>query len=188
MPFLVRFPKMIKAGTRTDAIINNTDYAATIIDLAGGKVPNYMHGKSFKSILETGQEPSDWRTATYYRYWMHMAHAHANPAHFGVRTKDYKLIFYYGTDFIKRKKDSNWPNEKIEFSVYRPFEYFTPPAWELYDLKNDPFEMNNLYGQSGYEKVTSSLKNNLKSLRTEFDETDENYPHIQSIIDKNWDK
>jgi N-acetylglucosamine-6-sulfatase len=188
MPFLVRFPKMIKAGIRTDAIINNTDYAATIIDLAGGKVPSYMHGKSFKTILATGKEPSDWRTATYYRYWMHMAHAHANPAHFGVRTKDYKLIFYYGTDYIKRKKDSNWPNEKIEFSVYRPFEYFTPPAWELYDLKNDPFEMNNLYGEPGYEKVTSSLKNDLKDLRTEFNETDKNYPHIQSIIDKNWDR
>jgi len=137
--------------------------------------------------LETGKEPSDWRTSTYYRYWMHMAHAHANPAHFGVRTKDYKLIFYYGSDYIKRKKDGNWPNDRIEFSVYRPFEYFTPPGWELYDLKNDPFEMNNLYGQPGYEEVTSSLKNNLKSLRTEFDETDKNYPHIQSIIDQNWD-
>lgn len=188
MPFLVRYPKMIKAGTRTDAIINNTDYAATIIDLAGGKVPSYMHGKSFKTILETGKEPGDWRTSTYYRYWMHMAHAHANPAHFGVRTKDYKLIFYYGSDYKKRKKDGNWPNEKIEFSVYRPFEYFTPPGWELYDLKNDPFEMNNLYGQPGYEKVTISLKNDLKSLRADFNETDKNYPHIQSIIDSNWDK
>jgi uncharacterized sulfatase len=187
MPFLVRYPKMIKAGTRSKAIINNTDYAATIIDLAGGDVPEYMHGKSFKSILETGEEPADWKQATYYRYWMHMAHAHANPAHFGVRTKAYKLIFYYGCDYIKRMKDSNWPNEKIAFSTKLPFEYFTPPGWELYDLKNDPFEMNNLYGQPGYEAITAGLKSNLKSLRREFDETDENYPHIQQIIDENWD-
>ena len=188
MPFLVRYPKMIKAGSRTDAIINNTDFAPTIIDLAGGKVPEYMHGKSFKDILSTGVEPNDWRKSTYYRYWMHMAHAHANPAHFGVRTKKYKLIFFYGTDYIKRKDDSNWPNEKIPFSVYRPFEYFTPPGWELYDLENDPFEMNNLYGRDGFEVITSNLKKELKSLRSEFKETDENYPHIQTIIDECWNK
>ncbi|MEQ6120703.1 sulfatase [Reichenbachiella sp. MALMAid0571] len=188
MPFLVRYPKMIKAGTRTDAIINNTDFAPTIIELAGGKVPDYMHGKSFKKILSTGNEPSDWRKSTYYRYWMHMAHAHANPAHFGVRTKEYKLIFFYGCDYIKRMKDGNWPEDRIEFSVKRPFEYFTPPGWELYDLVNDPFEMDNLYGKAGYEEITANLKKELKSLRAEFKETDENYPHIQSIIDENWNK
>lgn len=188
MPFLVRYPKLVKAGSRTNAIINNTDFAPTMIDLAGGKVPDYMHGKSLAKILTSGEEPRDWRTATYYRYWMHMAHAHANPAHFGIRTKRYKLIFFYGTDYVKRNKDSNWPEERIEFSVKRPFEYFTPPAWELYDLEKDPFEMNNIYGKPGYGQITSDLKTQLKSLRNEFKETDENYPHIQSIIDDYWDK
>lgn len=188
MPFLVRYPKLIEAGMKSDAIINNTDFAPTIIDLAGGEEPKYMHGKSFKTILDTGVEPSAWRDATYYRYWMHMAHAHANPAHFGVRTKEFKLIFFYGCDYKKRRTETNWPNERILFSVYLPFEYFTPPGWELYDLKNDPYEMNNLYGKEGYEQITSGLKSKLKSLRREFNETDENYAHIQSIIDKNWDK
>ena len=55
-------------------------------------------------------------------------------------------------------------------------------------MKNDPFEMNNLYGQPGYEKVTAQLKDDLKSLREEFDETDANYAHIQQIVDENWDK
>jgi uncharacterized sulfatase len=117
-----------------------------------------------------------------------MAHAHANPAHFGVRTKDYKLIFYYGCDYIKRMKDGNWPDERIPFSVKRPFEYFTPPGWELYDLKNDPFEMNNLYGKEGYESITAQLKAKLQALRAEFNEGDQKYPHIQAIIDENWDK
>ncbi len=188
MPFLVRYPKLISPGTRSDAIINNTDFAPTIIELAGGKVPQYMHGKSIKTILTSGREPEDWRRATYYRYWMHMAHAHANPAHFGIRTKRYKLIFYYGCDFRKRIKESNWPQERIAFSVKRPFEYFTPPAWELYDLQNDPFEMNNLYQQSGYDEITVSLKKQLHQLRNEFNETDEKYAHIESIIEEYWDK
>ena len=92
------------------------------------------------------------------------------------------------SDFKKRGQDSNWPNEKIEFSTKKPHEYFTPPGWELYDLQNDPFEMNNLYGKSGYEKITDKLKKEILSLRSEFDEEDTNYPHIQSIIDQNWNK
>jgi len=84
MPFLVRYPKTIKAGSRTDAIINNTDFAPTLIELAGGKVPEYMQGHSFKTVLETGEEPTGWQQETYYRYWMHMAHNHNNPAHFGI--------------------------------------------------------------------------------------------------------
>jgi len=188
MPFLVRYPDMIEAGTRTDAIINNTDFAPTLLELAGGDKPDYMQGNSFREILETGKEPEGWQDATYYRYWMHMAHAHANPAHFGVRTKDYKLIFYYGCDYIKRFKDSDWPdNKSLPFTTKRPLEYWTPPAWELYDLKNDPFEMNNLYGQAGYETITASLKGRLKELRKDLNETDEDYPHIQRIIDQYWD-
>jgi len=48
-----------------------------------------MQGNSFLEILQSGNEPDNWKDATYYRYWMHMAHAHANPAHFGILTKDY---------------------------------------------------------------------------------------------------
>jgi len=188
MPLLVRYPKLIKAGTRTDAIVNNTDFAPTLIALAGGDKPAYMQGNSFKAILETGKEPQGWQDATYYRYWMHMAHAHANPAHFGVRTKDYKLIFYYGCDYIKRFKDSTWPdNKSLPFSTKRPLEYWTPPSWELYDLKNDPFEMNNIFGKPGTKKITRDLKKKLTKLRGELNETDAKYPHIEEIIDQYWD-
>ncbi|GAF86060.1 unnamed protein product, partial [marine sediment metagenome] len=59
MPFIVRYPKTIKAGTRTDAIVENVDFAPTILDFAGVATPKYMQGRSFKSILETGREPRD---------------------------------------------------------------------------------------------------------------------------------
>ena len=109
MPFFVRYPKKIKAGTRTDAIINNTDFAPTLIEMAGGTPPEEMQGHSFKRVLETGEEPEGWQQSTYYRYWMHMAHAHANPAHFGIRTKKYKLIFFYGKYWV----DTDNPDEII---------------------------------------------------------------------------
>jgi len=180
MPFLVRYPSKIKAGTRSDAIVNNVDYAPTIIDLAGGTVPDYMQGESFRSILETGQEPEGWKQASYYRYWMHMAHRHANPAHFGIRTKAYKLIFFYGIYYKDQGVAANfegWGNR---------YAFRTPPAWEFYDLKKDPFEMDNRYGDPAYEQVVADLKNQLKELRIELEEIDSQYPEIQRIIDHNW--
>ena len=182
MPFLVRYPKKVEAGSRTDAIINNTDFAPTIIEMAGGNVPEYMQGRSFKAILETGSEPESWPQATYYRYWMHMAHRHANPAHFGIRTKDYKLIFFYGRYY----KDSG-ENANIEGWGSR-YSFRTPPGWEFYDLGKDPFEMDNRYGDPAYSVIIADLKEQLKELRRDLNEGDEKYPFIEEIIDQNWDR
>ncbi|GGF36475.1 acetylglucosamine-6-sulfatase [Echinicola rosea] len=184
MPFLIRYPEKIQADTRTDAIINNTDFAPTLIDLAGGSVPEYMQGKSFASILKTNEEPADWQKSTYYRYWMHLAHRHGNPAHFGVRTKRYKLIFYYGRYWV----DTDDPNaEWNKASWGNDFTRHTPVAWEFYDLKEDPNEMDNRYDDPKYQEKIDELKIELKRLREELNETDENYPHIQQVIDAHWD-
>ncbi|WP_299534391.1 sulfatase [Ulvibacterium sp.] len=184
MPFFVRYPKSIKGGIRTDAIINNTDFAPTLIELAGGKSPDYMQGKSFKSILETGEEPENWQKATYYRYWMHLAHKHQNPAHFGIRTKDYKLIFFYGKYWVDTDDPNATWNKK---SWGNDFANHTPPAWEFYDLKKDPKEMNNAYSNPQYAEVIADLKLQLTKIRKDLNETDANYPHIQKIIDAHWE-
>ncbi len=180
MPFIVRYPAKIKPNTHTDAMINNTDFAPTIIELAGGKVPAYMQGHSFKTILETGKEPEGWQQSTYYRYWMHMAHRHANPAHFGLRTKEYKLIFFYGCYWKDSKEESN-----AEGTGNR-YDFKTPVAWEFYDLKNDPNEMNNRYNDPKYAEVIKKLKAELAQKRIDLNETDAKYPEIQKVIDANW--
>ena len=183
MPFFVRYPKSIAAGTRTEAIINNTDFAPTLIELAGGKTPHYMQGHSFKTILETGQEPDGWQQATYYRYWMHMAHRHQNPAHFGIRSKDHKLIFFYG----KYWADTDDPNATWNKKSWgNDFSNHTPPAGEFYDLKKDPNEMNNAYNDPANKEVIATLKEQLIKLREDLNETDANYPHIQKVIDAHW--
>lgn len=182
MPFLVRYPKMIKAGIKSDAIINNVDFAPTIIDLARGEKPDYMQGNSFKSILENGTEPEGWKQATYYRYWMNMAHQHNNPAHFGIRTKKYKLIFFYGVDYKKRNTEAQkWAHNPASMS-----DFETIPSWEFYDLTKDPHELNNMYGAEEYADVIASLKEQLKELRASINEDDTNYPRIQGIVEKNW--
>jgi len=163
MPFIVHYPKIVKAGSTNDWLINNTDFAPTILAIAGVDAPAQMQGRSFVSALRGGSRPADWRTATYYRYWMHMAHTLRVPAHFGIRTERYKLIFFYGCTPMGGQK--------------------TPTAWELYDLKSDPFEMQNQYANPEYAETVAALKRQLWRTRSGLNETDQNYPQIQAVID-----
>ncbi len=182
MPFIVHYPDKIKKGAVSDLLINNTDFAPTMIELAGGKKPDYMQGMSFINTIE-GKEEHNWREATYYRYWMHIIH-HYVPAHFGIRTKEYKLIFYYGSFWRDQSEYSKfyWAKQ------YEGIERNTPPSWELYDLKKDPQEMNNVYNNPEYKTIITHLKEELKKQREELNETDVAYPKLQAIIDANWDK
>ncbi len=170
MPFIVHWPKGVKAGMVNDWLINNTDFAPTILELAGvEKTPDYMQGRSFAAAMKGGAKPDDWRKATYYRYWMHMAHALQVPAHFGIRSDRYKLIFFYGIN----------PNGRGQQ---------TPAAWEFYDLHRDPAEMRNEYANPECRRIIDEMKILLKQTREELNETDAKYPAVQAIIDAHWGK
>ena len=166
MPFIVHWPKAVKKGTVNDWLINNTDFAPTILGIAGVETPDYMQGRSFAAALTGADKPKDWRKVTYYRYWMHMAHRLAVPAHFGIRGDRYKLIFFYGST----------PNGGNR----------TPAVWEFYDLEKDPFEMRNEYGNPEYKGIVAETKARLKQTRGELGETDESLPKVREIIDAHW--
>ena len=166
MPFLVRYPKTVKAGQRFDTIIENVDYAPTMLDFAGAAIPKSVQGRSFKPLLETGEEADDWKKAAYYRYWMHMAH-HDNPAHLGMRTKRYKLIYFYGCNYQGG--------------------YQTPAGWELYDMKNDPHETKNLYHDPKHAKLAKSLKSWLIKVRKRVGDDGSHYPECEKIVQEFWD-
>ena len=57
---------------------------------------------------------------------------------------------------------------------------------ELYDLKKDPKEMHNVYDDPEYQDIVIELKALLKKTREELNETDEDYPKVQKVIDENW--
>ncbi|MBL8205956.1 MAG: sulfatase [Blastocatellia bacterium] len=91
-PFIVRWPKRIKAGSVSKSMILNLDFAPTFLDAAGAKIPADMQGRSILPLF-TGKTPRDWRTSMYYRYY-HPGH-HNVAAHYGVRTSRYKLIYFH---------------------------------------------------------------------------------------------
>jgi len=166
MPFIVHWPGEVPSQAVNDWLINNTDFAPTLLEVAGGKAPEVMQGRSFAAALRGKPKPADWRKSTYYRYWMHLAHRLAVPAHFGIRSDRHKLIFFYGCT-----PDGKQP---------------TPVAWEFYDLEKDPSEMTNRYADPAYAAVIAGMKKELRETRVRLGETDEKYPAIQRIIEAHW--
>ncbi|HPU85957.1 MAG TPA: sulfatase [Candidatus Latescibacteria bacterium] len=140
MPFVVRYPKEIEPGSVNDDIVLNVDFAPLFLDYAGLPIPKGMQGRSFRPIL-TGETPTNWRDSMYYRYWMHKAH-HNVYAHYGLRTKRFKLIYYYSDGL----NQMGALDEKYE------------PEWELFDLERDPAELNNVYADPAYADTVRELK------------------------------
>ena len=96
MPFIVRWPGVVKPGSTADAMALNVDFAPTFLDVAGVTVPSDMQGRSLLPLLR-GERPPDWRKSMYYRYYHDPGH-HNTSAHYGVRTETHKLIHFWKKD------------------------------------------------------------------------------------------
>lgn len=164
MPFVIRYPKEIPAGTRNHDIILNTDFAALLADYAHAKVPTGSNGRSFRENLK-GKTPKGWRKSAYYRYW---THHDIRPAHMGVRNDRYKLIFFYGNR-LSTTGSSSIP---------------TIPTWEFYDLKMDPHENSNSYSNPKYAKQIKRMKQELLKQRQLCGDVDTNDSTMKRIMDR----
>ncbi|MPR33048.1 sulfatase/phosphatase domain-containing protein [Salmonirosea aquatica] len=139
-PLLVRYPGVVKPGTKVDELVLNIDWAPTVLDMAGAKIPTDMQGQSFLPLLKAPQSAKvPWRKEVYYHYYEFPQPHHVYP-HFGIRTNRYKLAYFYGG----------------------------ADSWELFDLQKDPQEMANIYGKPGTEKIATDLKAMLKKLMEEY--------------------
>ena len=144
MPLIIRYPKAIKAGSTSNAISMNVDFAPTFLDFAGVEVPSDIQGASLKPVLENeGKTPADWRKAAYYHYYEYPAE-HSVKRHYGIRTQDFKLIHFY--------------NDIDE--------------WEMYDMKADPREMNNIFGKAEYAKKQKELMQLLEETQKQYKDND----------------
>jgi arylsulfatase A-like enzyme len=92
VPLVIRYPRMIKAGSMSEKMALNVDFAPTVLDLAGVEIPKAMQGRSLKPLL-AGEEVA-WRKDWYYHYYEY-PDAHKVKPHRGVRTETHKLIHYY---------------------------------------------------------------------------------------------
>lgn len=143
VPMLVRFPARVRGGiVDRSHMVLNIDVAPTLLELAGVPVPGWMHGRSMVPIL-TGQGNAPWRDAFLYEYYEYPAE-HCVRKHRGIRTARWKLMHF-------------WEQ---------------PEEWELYDVVNDPDEMNNLAGRREQTRTLRELRARLETLRAEVGDID----------------
>ena len=146
MPLLIQYPKAISKGTVIDALTQNLDFAPTFLDYAGIEIPEKMQGKSLRPLLSNSEKNKTFRNAIYYHYYDFPAF-HMVKRHYGIRTERYKLIHFY---------------DDID-------------EWELYDLKTDPKEFNNLYDDQEYADIQKKLHLELEELQKNYKVTEEEF-------------
>jgi arylsulfatase A-like enzyme len=172
LPLLVRYPRRVRPSLVIDEVVSNLDFAPTLLDLAGVEVPASMQGRSMTPLLDPAAADegaaggdrggaASWADELYYRYWMHLTD-HDTPAHFGIRTRHHKLIFFYG---LPLDTSDGVPEE-------------TPASWELYDLDRDPGECRNVYGDPEYAETVRRLETRLRALRQEVGDEDHAFPEV----------
>jgi arylsulfatase A-like enzyme len=137
VPMMIRYPKLIAAGTIREEMVLNVDAPVTLLDLVGSKPPGTMQGRSFLPLAQ-GKVLTNWRKDWLYEYYEYPGFENVRP-HRGVRTERYKYIHFF----------------------------LDPQEYELYDLQADPDENDNLYGKPGYEELTARLRARLEELRRE---------------------
>lgn len=140
MPFVIRWPGRINPGVRSEALIQNIDYAPTFLEMAEIEIPEAIQGRSLLPVLEGECEaPADWRDSIYYAYYENDA-VHNVPKHDGVRTGRYKLMFFPRTN-----------------------------AWNLFDLEEDPQEMKSVHDDPAYAKVLAGMQKRYRDQRDLFE-------------------
>ena len=146
MPFLIRWPGVIRPGSVSKALIQNIDYAPTFLEIAGAEIPPSIQGQSLvPALTKPERSPDGWRDAIYYTYYGERTHGVAR--HDGVRTQTHKLIRFPDTD-----------------------------EWNLFDLVKDPQEMISVHADPAYAQVLSELKQTYSDQRRKFKVSDATIP------------
>jgi N-sulfoglucosamine sulfohydrolase len=172
LPFLAVWPGKLKPGSTNDAMICLPDLLPTFIELAGGKVPDGLDGRSFAGLLRG-------RTA---QHRDRVFNTQSGDGDYNVypsrslRTREWKYILNLHPEFQHHTHDSRHRNGNgvlywrswLEEAKTNPAaaavvkRFVERPAEELYDLKADPHEMNNLAGEIRQASRLASMRAEVK--------------------------
>ena len=146
-PLLIQYPKAIKPGSESDALVQNLDFAQTFLDYANGdSLVVDMQGQSLRPVLEQKITDTNFREALYYHYYDFPAF-HMVKKHYGISTRRYKLMHFY---------------DDID-------------TWEFYDLVSDPKEIQNKIDDPAYSEIIAGLHQKLDSLQQAYGVTNKEF-------------
>ena len=165
VPLIVRWPDRLNAGTVDDRLVSGVDLAPTILGMAGAGAPSHMHGQDIygagytrRDHVIAARDRCDIaaerircvRTARYKyirNYMPNVPYMQTNP----YKSRDYPTF-----DLLRQLHAAGELNEDQE-----KFLADRKPIEELYDLREDPHELNNLAGREDYKGVLEDLRGKL---------------------------
>ena len=177
VPMIIRWPNKIKPGSDNDAMVNLIDILPTVYQASTGKEIHGIDGKSFLKTLNS--------SSNHHRDFIFGAHTNRGimagmpfPIR-SVRNTQFKYIKNLNPDGIS----SNITTHNLQYQAYgggwmttwkqiaqndsfwaqRHKLILKRPAEELYDLKNDPWELHNLASNKKYAQIKQSLNTQLKN-------------------------
>ncbi|AQQ09510.1 Choline-sulfatase [Sedimentisphaera cyanobacteriorum] len=168
---IVRWPGKVEAGSISEAIVEYVDVTPTFIEAAGGNPPEVLDGKSMLGLL-TGKtkEHKD------YTFGIHtstgiLKNKQPYPIR-SVRDENYRLIWNLMPNNEFQNVTTENPSSEFqsmldlaaagdEHAQKYTHKYQHRPEFELYNIKEDPANINNLADEPGYEEVFKRLKTKL---------------------------
>lgn len=109
-PLLMRWPGHIRAGSVSNVMAQNIDFAPTLLGAAGVQVPSSMQGISLLPVL-TGRSTTLNRPYLYYHYY-EFVKDHTVLPHLGIRGDRYKLIYFYTANEWELYDEQTDPQEQ----------------------------------------------------------------------------
>ncbi len=155
VPLVVRYPKLIEAGTVVKDQVLNIDLAPSIVDICSARPMKNIHGMSWKPLV--AGRPTNWRKAWLYEYNYEKQFPYT-PNVRGVRTDEWKYSHYPHGD--------GGPDRHMA---------------ELYNIKEDPDETTNLINDPKYARVVKDLKAELERLLLETGAVPDKMPVDQGV-------
>ena len=154
IPFIIRFPGAVHGGTVSEELISAVDFAPTVLSLAGVKIPSHMQGQAFSGAQQS-KKARQYVFAARDRMDEHYDRVRM------VRDKRYRYLYNYMSEkpyyqdisyrlsipmmaeILQLKEQGKLNDTQLKWFASKPEE-------ELYDVANDPYELNNLAGDAKY--------------------------------------
>lgn len=147
-------------GKRIDAMVSSVDVAPTILALAGIETPKIMKGHSLTGLLNGTQDMTKWRDAVLMEnFFLQEIHSAGVKKHPDIPALNKEII----------ASNRSYRTQGVRDERFKYFKYHehTPVIEELYDLKNDPHEQNNLISNPEYAEVLDKLRKKTEELKAQ---------------------
>ncbi|MBC3758724.1 sulfatase [Hyunsoonleella sp. SJ7] len=182
VPFVARWPKVIKHGTTSNELIHYTDVLPTFMNIAGGKSTEGMDGKSFLPLLQ-GDDVEVNKYVYGVRTNQNILNSEIFPSRM-IRDKRYKYIRNFNSLEVVEQNLTGKPN--VDYFIKRGANaHKNEPLEELYDLQNDPYEQNNLAQNPELQSIKERLKKDMFSwMKAQGDFLDDSVGNMPIITPK----